>query len=98
MELAASAQVEATAASQYGHCVQAQSSSTSTTAKYSWLIAVAFCVGGAIVSNFGVNLQKMAHMQKKAGSAAPSKYRALWIMGACCARADACSAVQHPHR
>ena len=74
--------------SHYGSCVE--SSDDSGTTKYSWLIAVLFCVGGAIVSNFGVNLQKMAHMQKNAGNAPPRKYRFLWFLGMACVVAVVC--------
>jgi len=88
--------VSAFAMSNYGsNCVQS-SSGSSGSSKYSWLIAVLFCVGGAIVSNFGVNLQKMAHMQKQDGSTPARKYRLLWFFGACSLLSSGTRTLQHP--
>lgn len=67
--------METTLGHDYGAC---QTTTKTKAAAYSWVIAVAFCVGGAIISNLGVNLQKMAHTRKQSGR---GSYRALWLIG-----------------
>lgn len=60
------------------HCPSAQTGSSS---QYSWVIAVLICVGANIVSNLGLNFQKLAHEKKRASPADKVKYRSLWMLG-----------------
>ena len=62
----------------YGACAHAQHGNV---AKYSWLIAVLFCLGGAIVSNLGVNLQKLALTHKQRHTLGATSYRLMWMLG-----------------
>jgi hypothetical protein len=50
--------------------------------KYSWLIAVVICVVASTISNFGLNLQKLALTMKATGSA-KARYRLVcqWFFG-----------------
>ena len=46
-----------------------------------WLIAVGICVVASTISNFGLNLQKLALTRKALRIGSKSAYRTLWILG-----------------
>ena len=48
---------------------------------YAWVIAVALCFVAAIISNLGLNFQKLALTRRAAGGAARG-YQSLWAAGA----------------
>lgn len=51
-------------------------------ARYSWVIAVVICIIASTISNFGLNLQKLALNMKAGGRTSVSKYRIVWFCGA----------------
>jgi hypothetical protein len=48
--------------------------------EYAWVIAVALCFLAAVISNLGLNFQKMALTRKSSGQS-PARYRPLWALG-----------------
>jgi hypothetical protein len=45
-----------------------------------WIIAVLICIGASFISNFGLNLQKLA-ITRKQNDAPAAEYRGLWLLG-----------------
>jgi hypothetical protein len=48
---------------------------------YGWLVAVLICVVASTISNFGLNLQKLALTMKQTKSKPPWMYRTTWFCG-----------------
>jgi hypothetical protein len=47
-----------------------------------WVIAVVVCIVASFISNFGLNLQKLALTKKQNGSGSKAAYRWIWFIGA----------------
>ena len=55
--------------------------STSASSKYSWLIAVVLAIIAAALSNFGLNLQKLAWNKKEKNPEQKKKFKYYWVLG-----------------
>ena len=55
--------------------------SSDETSKYSWIIAVVLAVVAAALSNFGLNLQKLAWNKKQKHPDQKKKFKYYWVLG-----------------
>ncbi|RYG42616.1 hypothetical protein EON68_01615, partial [archaeon] len=56
-------------------------SSSGTSFKYAWVVAVVIACAASTISNFGMNLQKLALTYRAAGNVRRPVYMALWVLG-----------------
>lgn len=50
-------------------------------ASYDWVISVSICVVASLISNFGLNLQKLALNMRQTASRPALVYRGVWLCG-----------------
>ena len=72
----------AESATRIGNMVQPTPRGSITMASYGWVIAVVICIVASGISNFGLNLQKLALTMKATKSKPTAYYRVVWFCGA----------------